>query len=84
LSHRDELDYTDHSAGGHLDQRLDRLLHTQEVVGSNPTVPTINSLAIPQVFQNSHIASAVVTRQFPATFDLHPWRLLASFFPAGF
>ena len=35
------LDYTGNSSQvGHLDQRLDRLLHTQEVVGSNPTVPT--------------------------------------------
>jgi hypothetical protein len=41
LSGAVDLDYTGSSSlAGHLDQRLDRLLHTQEVVGSNPTVPT--------------------------------------------
>jgi hypothetical protein len=39
-----DLDYTKSSARvGHLDQRLDRLLHTQEAGGSNPLVPTIPS-----------------------------------------
>ena len=64
-----ELDYTERSLlAGHLDQRLDRLLHTQEVAGSNPAVPTIKSLTNQAVFEASAPGPYTGSWQFGATF----------------